>query len=57
MTVAELRELIKDAEDCAVVRVAYNSGCSYDDANSVEFDTEGGFPVVYISTEEEQKQS
>lgn len=53
MTVFQLLLALKNADPRAIVRVAYDSGCAYSDAKSVEFSTEQGIKFVYISTESE----
>ena len=50
LTVVQLLQLLCNAPLDAEVHVAYDSGCAYSDAKSVEIDTEHN--VVYISTEE-----
>lgn len=48
MKVGELRELLKDLPDYLTVNVAYNNGCSYDTAKSVEVELN----CIFVSTEE-----
>lgn len=55
MTVADLIAKLQDADPNSVVYLAYNSGCSYDDARSVEIDRDHDGPIVFISTQEEQQ--
>jgi hypothetical protein len=52
VTVKELIEQLQTAMPESKVRLAYNSGCSYDAAKSVEITREHNEPIVYISTEE-----
>jgi hypothetical protein len=51
MTVKELIERLHDAPPEAEVRLAYDSGCAYSEAKSVEID---GGAFIYISTEESE---
>jgi hypothetical protein len=54
MTVRQLLLALQHAKPEAEVRVAYDSGCAYSDAKTVEMTIEQGKPIVYISTEEEE---
>lgn len=49
MTVQQLIEALERAPRDAEVRIAYDSGCAYSDAKSVEIEQD----CIYISSEEE----